>query len=237
MPTLDLLNLEKKKVGTIDLSDAVFGVKVNVPLVHQVIKAQLANRRQGTASTLNKGEVRGGGKKPYKQKGTGNARRGSNRTPLRVGGGSNFGPKPRSYVQGTPKKVMQGALRSALSDRVQSNRVMVVDSLDIPSIKTKALAETLKGKLALDRVLVVDEENRNLELSGRNIAHVRVLRTAGLNVYDVVRHEWLLLSKRAVQAIETRLGGSSKAGVAPKRRADKKAAQKVTKKKESVKAE
>src|SRR4051812_20133243 len=117
MPTLDVLNLDKKKVGTIELSDAVFGVDVNVPLVHQIIKAQLAGRRQGTAKTKVKSEVRGGGRKPFKQKGTGNARQGSTRSPLHPGGGQSFGPQPRDYTQYTPKEMMRGALRSALSDR------------------------------------------------------------------------------------------------------------------------
>jgi len=114
MPTLDLLNQEKKKVGTIDLRDDVFAVDVNVPLVHQVLKAQLAGRRQGTAKTKTKSEVRGGGRKPFRQKGTGNARQGSSRSPLQPGGGQSFGPVPRSYAQSTPKEMVRGALRSAL---------------------------------------------------------------------------------------------------------------------------
>src|SRR5438045_254843 len=141
MPTLDVINTDKKKVGTIDLSDKVFGAKVNIPLIHQVIKAQLATRRQGTASTKVKSEVRGGGKKPYKQKGTGNARRGSQRSPLVVGGGRTFGPRPRSYEQVTPKEMMRGALRSALSDRVKSNRLIVIDEFKLGTAKTKAFNE------------------------------------------------------------------------------------------------
>src|SRR4051812_46382552 len=133
MPTLDVINQEKKKVGTIDLSDAVFAVKVNVPLVHQVIKAQLAGRRQGNAKTKTKSEVRGGGRKPYRQKGTGNARQGSIRSPLKAGGGQSHGPVPRSYEQGTPKEMMRGALRSALSDRVKAQRVLIVDEFKLES--------------------------------------------------------------------------------------------------------
>jgi large subunit ribosomal protein L4 len=205
MPTLDVIDQSKKKVGTIQLRDDVFNVDVNVALVHQVIKAQLAGRRQGTAKTKTKSEVRGGGRKPFKQKGTGNARQGSSRSPLNPGGGQSFGPQPRSYEQATPKEMMRGALRSALSDRVKASRVIIVDEFKLDSIKTKVLNEIFKDKFALDQALVVDDLNRNLELSGRNIPKFKVLRTEGLNVYDVVRYDWLVMTKRAVQAVESRL--------------------------------
>jgi large subunit ribosomal protein L4 len=205
MPTLDLFDQQKKKVGTINLNDDVFGAEVNVPLVHQVLKAQMAGRRQGTAKTKTKAEVRGGGRKPFKQKGTGNARQGSSRSPLQPGGGQSFGPQPRSYEQATPKEMVRGALRSALSDRVKESRMLVVDEFKFDSIKTKTFNELLKTKLQLDQVLIVDDANKNLELSGRNIPHIKVLRTEGLNVYDIVRYEWLIMTKRAVQAVESRL--------------------------------
>ena len=205
MPTLDVINQEKKKVGSIELRDDVFAVPVNVALVHQVLKAQLAGRRQGTAKTKVKSEVRGGGKKPFKQKGTGNARQGSSRSPLQPGGGQNFGPQPRSYEQATPKEMVRGALRSALSDRLKSGRFLVVDEFKLAAIKTAALNDVINGKLALEQVLIVDDANKNLELSGRNLPRVKVLRTEGLNVYDIVRNEWVVFTKRAVQAIETRL--------------------------------
>jgi large subunit ribosomal protein L4 len=205
MPTLDVINQEKKKVGTIDLSDDVFATDVNVALVHQVIKAQLAGRRQGTAKTKTKSEVRGGGRKPFKQKGTGNARQGSSRSPLHPGGGQSFGPQPRSYEQATPKEMMRGALRSALSDRVKSERLLIVDEFKLSAIKTKALNELITKNLAVDQVLIVDDANKNLELSGRNIPRVKVLRTEGLNVYDIVRHEWVIITKRAAKAVEARL--------------------------------
>ncbi|MBC7691315.1 MAG: 50S ribosomal protein L4 [Methylotenera sp.] len=205
MPTLDVINLDKKKVGTINLSDAVFAVEINIPLVHQVIKAQLAGRRQGNAHTKTKGEVRGGGRKPFKQKGTGNARQGSTRSPLHPGGGQSFGPRTRSYEQATPKEMMRGALRSALSDRVKAERILVMDEINLTSVKTKIFADIMKNKLQLDKVLIVDDQNKNLELSGRNIPKVKVLRTEGINVYDIIRYEWVVMTKRAVQAIETRL--------------------------------
>ncbi len=199
MATLDIFNTDKKKVGTLDLNDAVFGVKVNVPLVHQVIKAQLAGRRQGTACTKTKGEVRGGGKKPFKQKGTGNARQGSSRSPLNPGGGQNFGPRPRSYEQATPKEMVRGALRSALSDRVKAGRVMIVDEFKVSAIKTKTLDQIFKKNLALTSALVVDTRNENLERSGRNIARMRILRTEGINVYDIVKYPYLVITKKAAQ--------------------------------------
>lgn len=205
MPTLDVIDQSKKKVGTIELRDDVFGVAVNVALVHQVIKAQLAGRRQGTAKTKTKSEVRGGGRKPFKQKGTGNARQGSSRSPLNPGGGQSFGPQPRSYEQATPKEMMRGALRSALSDRVKESRVLIVDEFKLGAIKTKALNDVLKGKFELDQALIVDDANKNLELSGRNIPKFKILRTEGLNVYDIVRYDWLIMTKRAAQAVESRL--------------------------------
>ncbi|MBL7716090.1 MAG: 50S ribosomal protein L4 [Bdellovibrionales bacterium] len=206
MPTLDVINLENKKVGTVTLSDTVFGSEINYPLVHQVIKAQLADRRQGTAKTKVKSEVRGGGKKPFKQKGTGNARQGSSRSPLKVGGGQNFGPQPRSYAQRTPKEMVRGALRSALSDRFNSKKLFVIDDIKLANGKTKPFATTLKNALKLSKVLIIDEANKNLEQAAGNIPLVRVLRTEGINVYDIVRFQNLVISKRAIEALETRLG-------------------------------
>lgn len=205
MPTLDVLNLEKKKVGTIELRDDVFAAEINIPLVHQVIKAQLAGRRQGTAKTKTKAEVRGGGRKPFKQKGTGNARQGSSRSPLQPGGGQSFGPLPRSYEQATPKEMVRGALRSALSDRAKANRVLVVDEFNLKSVKTKEFNSALSKSFGTDQVLIVDDANKNLELSGRNIPKIKVLRTEGLNVYDIVRYNTIIFSKRAVQAVQERL--------------------------------
>ncbi len=205
MPILELINQEKKPVGTISLRDDVFAVPVNVPLVHQVLKAQLAGRRQGTAKTKTKAEVRGGGKKPFRQKGTGRARQGSTRSPLHPGGGQTFGPQPRNYEQSTPKEMIRGALRSALSDRVRSNRFLVMDELKLETHKTKVFFTLLKNKLQLDQVLIIDDSNPNLELSSRNVPRVKVLRAESLNVYDIIRNEWIIFTQRTVQAIELRL--------------------------------
>ncbi len=212
MPTLDLFNQEKQKVGQVQLRDDVFAVDVNVPLVHQVIKAQLAGRRQGTAKTKTKAEVRGGGRKPFKQKGTGNARQGSTRSPLNPGGGQSFGPIPRDYTQATPKEMMRGALRSALSDRVKANRLLVVDQFSLSEAKTRILATLLADKFQIQKTLIVDDANISLERSGRNIPNVKVLRTEGLNVYDVVRYDWVILTQRAVKAVEGRLSREARGG-------------------------
>jgi len=206
MPSLDLFNQKKEKVGSVNLSDAVFGAEINRGLVHQVVKAQLADRRQGTAKTKVKSEVRGGGRKPFKQKGTGNARQGSTRSPLMVGGGQNFGPQPRSYAERTPKEMVRGALRSALSDRVKSERVIVLDKLTFAKPKTKDAEKVFKTTFKLDKVLVVSGADQNVELSLRNLKGVRMLRTEGLNVYDILKAEWLMMTQDAVKAIEARLG-------------------------------
>jgi len=206
MPSLELFNQKKEKVGSINLSDAVFASEINRGLVHQVVKAQLADRRQGTAKTKVKSEVRGGGAKPFKQKGTGNARQGSTRSPLMVGGGQNFGPQPRSYAERTPKEMVKGALRSALSDRVKAARVIVLDKLTFAQPKTAAAEKVIKDTFKLDKVLVIAGADQNVELSMRNLKGVRMLRTEGLNVYDILKHDWLMMTQDAVKAIEARLG-------------------------------
>jgi large subunit ribosomal protein L4 len=208
MPTLDLRDQNNTKIGTIDLLEDVFGVKVNVPLVHQVLKAQLASRRQGTAKTKTKGEVRGGGRKPFKQKGTGNARQGSSRSPLHPGGGQTFGPQPRSYVQSTPKEMVRGALRSALSDRVRSERLIVVDAFHFEQKKTQVLYRLLQDRWKLDGLLIVDHANLNLELSGRNIPGLKILKQEGLNVYDILHSEWMIVTQAAIRSMEARLGSA-----------------------------
>lgn len=205
MPSLNIINAKNEKVGTISLREDVFGAVVNVPLVHQVLKAQLASARQGTHKTKVKSEVRGGGRKPFKQKGTGNARMGSLRTPLRPGGGQNFGPQPRSYDERTPKQMVQGALRSVLSDRVKAERLMVIDSLELKDSKTQAFSKILRGSLKLENVLILDEQNVNLHRAGGNLPHVKVLKSDGINVYDVLKHEYVLVTKRAAEALQSRL--------------------------------
>lgn len=205
MATVKVYNLKKEAVGEIDLPDAVFGAKINTSLVHQVVVAQLAGRRQGTHKTKKKSEVRGGGKKPFKQKGTGNARQGSSRSPLMPGGGVAHGPRPRNYWKAVPKKMAQGALRSILSDRLAGKRLVVLDDLKLKEAKTKVMADLLGKKFGMNKALVIDGLNREVELATRNLPKHKFLRMEGANVYDIVNHEWLVLSKTAAVALGERL--------------------------------
>lgn len=203
---IEIVNLENKVVGSVDVPEAIFSAKVNQAVVHQVVKAQLAGVRQGTAKNKRKAEVRGGGHKPFKQKGTGNARQGSTRSPLNPGGGSNFGPTPRDYMQRTPKKMIAVALRSVLSDKFGANRLKIVDSLALASAKTNSLNSMLFKNFDITSALLVDKDsNLNLDLASRNLPTVDSTNVAGVNVYDVLKHEWLLLSKEAVEVLLARL--------------------------------
>ena len=202
---VDVVNLKNQVVGSVDLPEAVFDARVNESLVLQVIKAHLAGLRQGTAANKTKGLVRGGGKKPFKQKGTGNARQGSSRSPLQPGGGSNFGPQPRDYSQKTPKKMVRGALRSVLTDKLSAKRLVVVDGFKLTSHKTKELNETLAKAFKVQSAALVDGSNDNLFRAARNLPKVRTLTVDNVNVYDLVKHEWLVCSKEAIQSLASRL--------------------------------
>jgi len=202
---IDIVNIEGKKVGQADLADAVFGAKVKDYLLWEVVKAQQAAKRAGTHDTKTRAEVRGGGKKPYKQKGTGNARQGSTRAPNYVGGGKVFGPHPRSYAYTVPKKVRRAALASALSLRLKEKKLVVVDKLAFEAPKTKTMAGILKT-LGLERALVVDgKHNANLFKSVRNLARAKVLAPEGLNVYDILNHAGLVIAAGAIKQIEDRV--------------------------------
>jgi large subunit ribosomal protein L4 len=202
---IDIVNIEGKKVGQADLADAVFGAKIKDYLLWEVVKAQQAAKRAGTHATKTRAHVRGGGKKPYKQKGTGNARQGSIRAPNFAGGGKVFGPHPRSYAYTVPKKVKRAALASALSLRAKEKKLVVVDKLPFDAPKTKQMAGILKA-LGLDKVLVVDGAgNANLFKSVRNLARAKVLAPAGLNVYDILDHPSLVIAAGAIKEIEQRV--------------------------------
>ncbi len=205
MATLKVFDLNKKAAGEVELPDSVFKAEVKPALVHQVIVAQLAGRRRGTASTKTKAEVRGGGRKPFKQKGTGNARQGSSRSPLSPGGGESFGPKPRSYFKAVPKKMAAGALKSMLSDKFGSERILVIDEFDFAKPSSKKMAAAINKTFGLAKALIVDHENKNAELSARNLAKHKFLRTEGVNVYDLANYDWLVLSKKAAVALGERL--------------------------------
>jgi large subunit ribosomal protein L4 len=213
MATLDVVTIDNKKAGTLDLDPAVFEVEVKPHLFHAEVRRQLAKRRQGTHSTKNRSAVAGGGSKPWRQKGTGRARHGSNRSPQWAGGGVVFGPVPRSYDHKLPKKVRAQALRGALSHRLRDGAVTVLEGLELSEYKTRRVVEILEGLgLAGEAVLIViSEADDFLERSARNLPRVTVLRAAGLNVYDVLRHSRLVMTRAAVEAVERRLGGEVRA--------------------------
>jgi large subunit ribosomal protein L4 len=205
MATVDVLNWKNKKVDSIDLSPEVFEKPVNIELMQTVVKWQLASRRQGTHMTKTKGLVSGGGKKPYKQKGTGNARRGSTRSPLIRGGGTIFGPVPRDYSYSLPKKIRIAGLKSALSYLYSEGKLKVVDSLEC-SGKTKEVSENLKTLGTPKTVLVGSEKGSLFGRASKNLSKCVYLTTEGLNVFDLLKYDHLVLEKETVAQIEKRLG-------------------------------
>ena len=202
MANVKVYNMEGKEVGTLELNDAVFGVEVNEHLMHLAVVGQLANKRQGTQSAKTRSEVSGGGRKPWKQKGTGHARQGSTRAAQWVGGGMIFAPKPRDYSVKMNKKEKAAAIKSALSSRVAEEKIYVVDSLTFDEIKTKKMAAVLDS-LKLDKALVVlDKKDENVILSARNIPEVRTVMSNSINVYDILKYGSLIITKEAVAQIE-----------------------------------
>ena len=207
---IEVKNTEGKGVGSVDLDDAVFGVDVNEHLLWEAVKWQLAKRRAGTASTKRLGEVRGSSKKVWKQKGTGQARQGSRQAPHWVGGGSVFGPKPRDYSYDLPRKVKKAALRSALSLRASEQKLVVLDKFSTDG-KTKSVAAALKALGAGDKALIVDgKTNEQLVRGARNLARSQWLAPEGLNVYDILRHDVLVLTQAAAQQVTEALKAGAK---------------------------
>ncbi|WBW97994.1 50S ribosomal protein L4 [Oceanirhabdus sp. W0125-5] len=202
MPSVAVYDRLAKKVGEIELSDKVFGVEVNKDVMHQVVVAQLANKRQGTQSAKTRSEVRGGGRKPWRQKGTGNARQGSIRAAQWIKGGVVFAPKPRSYRQNVLKKVRRLAITSALSSKVLDNNVIVLDSLSLEAPKTKEMVNTINAFEAKKTLIVVTEGNENVYKSARNIPGVQVIPVNNINVYDILKYENFMITKDAVAKIE-----------------------------------
>lgn len=203
MPKVPVYNMEGSQVGEIDLNDAIFGTEVNEPLLHQAVVMYEANQRQGTVSTKTRTEVRGGGRKPWRQKGTGRARHGSIRSPIWVGGGVTFGPKPRSFRQALPKKARRAALKSALSAKVGAGDIIVLDTLSLNEVKTKLVASMLEKLNVTGRTLIVtDERDRNLELSSRNIPGLELRQAVGLNAYDVLKFRNLVITRDGVAKVE-----------------------------------
>ena len=202
MANVTVYNMEGKEVGTIELNDAVFGVEINEHLVHRAVVNQLANNRQGTQKAKTRSEVSGGGRKPWRQKGTGHARQGSTRAPQWTGGGMVFAPVPRDYSFKMNKKEKRAALKSALTSRVQANKLIVLDQLTMDAPKTKAMQNVLNS-LNVNKALVVTKENdANVVLSARNIPDVKTALVNTINVYDVMKYNTVVLTKDAVAAIE-----------------------------------
>lgn len=202
MPTVDVIDSKKKKVGTVDLPNEVFGCKPHGALVHEVVVMQRACDRQGTASTLRRGEVSGSGKKPWKQKHTGRARAGSLRSPVWRHGGTVFGPKPRSYAFGMPRKKYRAALQSALSAKVLEGNVVIVSDLAIDEAKTKLLAKALTQLgISGNTLLVVGDASSNLVQAGKNLSGLTVLRPEELNVYDIVRCGSIVIPQRELERV------------------------------------
>ena len=202
MANVKVYNMEGKEVGTLELNDAVFGVEVNEHLMHLAVVGQLANKRQGTQSAKTRSEVSGGGRKPWKQKGTGHARQGSIRAAQWVGGGMIFAPKPRDYSVKMNKKEKAAAIKSALSSRVAEEKIYVVDSLSFDEIKTKKMAAVLDSLKVEKALVVLDKKDENVILSARNLPEVRTVMSNSINVYDILKYGSLVITKEAVAQIE-----------------------------------
>ena len=205
MAVVDVYNLQGKKTSQMELNEEVFNTPIKAHVIHQAMVSQRLNRRSGSASTKSRSEVRGSGAKLWLQKGTGRARVGQAASPTRRGGGVAFGPAPRKYDRKVPKKVRRSALRMALTDKYQTDRLIVVNGFDLPEIKTRDFVEAMQN-FNVDRALIVThEKNEVLEKSSRNVPWVKVMRHEGLNVYDVLRHEHLFLDQSAISMIEEAL--------------------------------
>ena len=202
MANVSVYNIEGKEVGTIDLSDAVFGVEVNEHLLHMAVVSQLANKRQGTQKAKTRSEVRGGGRKPWRQKGTGHARQGSTRAPQWTGGGVVFSPTPRDYSFKLNKKEKRAALKSALTSRVEEKKFIVLDEINFGEIKTKNFQNVLNNLNVAKALVVLEDGNKNAELSARNIPSVKTARTNTINVYDILKYNTVIATKAAVETIE-----------------------------------
>ncbi len=202
MAIADLFDIKGDKVGEVEIKDEIFNCEVKPYLMHDVVTMQLANRRRGTAATKTRKEVSGGGRKPFRQKGTGRARQGSSRSPLQPGGGTVFGPHPRDYSYSVPKKVRRGALRSALTVRYMGSAMKVVDKLELADVSTKSFNGIVKTFSLTKPLFIIETKDDIVEKSARNIPFVKVLRVDGLNVYDIIRHDQLVVTLDALRRIE-----------------------------------
>lgn len=205
MAVVDVLNSKAEKVSQTDLADTIFNVPVKPNVLHEVVTMQLASRRSGSASVKHRSDVKGSGRKLFRQKGTGRARRGDIKAPLLRGGGSVFGPDPRSYAYKVPKKVRRMALKMALSIKLSEDSLVVLDELDFDKIKTKEFIKVMNALNMNNALFITDKKNENLELSARNVPDVKVLRIEGLNVYDILKYKSLVLLESSIKSIEGRL--------------------------------
>ncbi|MCK5228430.1 MAG: 50S ribosomal protein L4 [Desulfobulbaceae bacterium] len=205
MAVTELYNIKKEKIGDVDLNDSIFGVEVKQHILHEIVRMQLANRRSGNACTKTRVEVRGGSKKPWRQKGTGRARAGTRNSPLWRGGGTTFGPKPRSYSYSVPKKVRRQGLKMALSARFSEDNVTVLDDFKLDEIKTKKFIDVMTTLDLSNALIVVPEHDDTLEKSSRNVEGYKVIPTQGLNVYDVLYHKHIVLLQPSIEKLEERL--------------------------------
>lgn len=205
MATIDVLNTTGEKVAQADLTDEIFAVAVKPSVMHQVVTAQLAAKRAGSAAVKRRSDVKGSTRKLYRQKGTGRARKGDIKSPLLRGGGVIFGPTPRSYEKKVSKKVRKLALKMALSSKFQENDLVVLDRLELDRIKTKDFMGVIEALQAENALIITADKNENLERSSRNVPNIKVMRTDGLNVYDILKHRKLILLQSSIEGIEGRL--------------------------------
>ena len=205
MAVVDVLNSKAEKVSQTDLADTIFNVPIKPNILHGVVTMQLASRRSGSASVKHRSDVKGSGRKLFRQKGTGRARRGDAKAPLLRGGGSVFGPDPRSYAYKVPKKVRRMALKMALSIKLSEDSLVVLDELDFDKIKTKEFTKVMNALNMNNALFITDKKYKNLELSARNVPDVKVLRIEGLNVYDILKYKSLVLLESSIKGIEGRL--------------------------------
>jgi large subunit ribosomal protein L4 len=202
MATIDIYDIDKNKVGEMELSESVFNCEVREHLIHEAVKVHLANRRAGTVAVKNRASVAGSGKKPFRQKGTGQARQGCRRAPQYPGGGVAFGPQPKTYNLSMNKKARKAAMKSALSYLFKDNKMTVLNEFELKHVSTKSFVNILNGFDITKSLVIIDQANINLELSARNVKHVKVLKAEGINVYDMLNYKNLIFTEAAVRKVE-----------------------------------
>ena len=207
MAVVNVINSKAQKVSQIDLVDAIFNIPVKGSILHEVVTMQLARRRSGSAAVKHRSDVKGSGRKLFRQKGTGRARRGDIKSPLLRGGGSTFGPDPRSYAYKVPKKVRRLALKMALSSKLKEEKLVVLDEFELDKIKTREFVKVMNALNTKNALIITEKKDKNLELSARNVPQIKVLRVEGLNVYDILKYKNVVLLESSIKSIEGRLLG------------------------------